>query len=102
MTTLAEIGNIRGNSNAVTRWAKFGPYYAMFPIDFAFDVVSKYSKKGDYIIDPFAGRFSSVYAGGVFELFLSLSDLILFFRKASLLDLFQCRCCAVPKRHPPC
>ena len=65
MTTLAEIGNIKGNSNAITRWAKFGPYYAMFPIEFAFDVVNKYSKKGDYIIDPFAGRFSSVYAGSV-------------------------------------
>jgi DNA modification methylase len=65
MTTLADIGNIKGNSNSITRWAKFGPYYAMFPIDFAFNVVSKYSKKGDYIIDPFAGRFSSVYAGGV-------------------------------------
>ncbi len=65
MTTLAEIGNIRGNSNAITRWAKFGPYYAMFPIDFAFQTVEKYSQKGDYIIDPFAGRFSSVFAGGV-------------------------------------
>jgi len=65
MTTLAEIGNIKGSSNAITRWAKFGPYYAMFPIDFAFKTVEKYSKKGDYIIDPFAGRFSSVFAGGV-------------------------------------
>lgn len=65
MTTLAEIGNIRGNSNAITRWAKFGPYYAMFPIDFAFRTVEQYSKKGDYIIDPFAGRFSSIFAGGV-------------------------------------
>lgn len=65
MTTLADIGNIRGNSNAITRWAKFGPYYAMFPIDFAFETVEKFSKKGDYIIDPFAGRFSSVFAGGV-------------------------------------
>lgn len=65
MTTLAEIGNIKGSSNAITRWAKFGPYYAMFPIDFAFQTVDKYSKKGDYIIDPFAGRFSSVFAGGV-------------------------------------
>jgi DNA modification methylase len=65
MQTLADIGNIKGNSNAETRWAKFGPYYAMFPIDFAFNVINKYSKAGDYIIDPFAGRFSSVYAGGV-------------------------------------
>ena len=47
------------------RWARFGPYYAMFPLDFAFNVVEKYSHKGDYIIDPFAGRCSSIFAGGV-------------------------------------
>ena len=65
MHTLTDIGNIKGNSTAETRWAKFGPYYAMFPIDFAFKVINEYSKAEDYIIDPFAGRFSSVYAGGV-------------------------------------
>jgi hypothetical protein len=37
----------------------------MFPLEFAFDVVSRYSKNGDFIIDPFAGRCSSIYAGGV-------------------------------------
>ncbi len=57
--------NLRGFSNPVARWARFGPYYAMFPLVFAFDVVEKYSKEGDYIIDPFAGRCSSIYAGGV-------------------------------------
>jgi len=65
MFTLSEIGNLRGHSNAITRWAKLGPYYAMFPIDFAFDVVDKYSQPGDYILDPFAGRCSSIYAGAV-------------------------------------
>lgn len=55
----------KGFETAEARWARFGPYYAMFPLDFAFDVVEKYSKKGDYIIDPFAGRCSSIYAGGV-------------------------------------
>ncbi len=56
---------LKGYKNAEARWARFGPYYAMFPLDFAFDVVEKYSKKGDYILDPFAGRCSSIYAGGV-------------------------------------
>ena len=56
---------IRGHNTAEARWARFGPYYAMFPVDFAFDVVEKYSKEGDYIIDPFAGRCSSIYAGAV-------------------------------------
>lgn len=51
--------------SAEARWARFGPYYAMFPVDFAFEVVSKYSKEGDFIIDPFAGRCSSIYAGGI-------------------------------------
>jgi len=53
------------HQTAESRWARFGPYYAMFPVEFAFDVVEKYSNKGDYIIDPFAGRGSSIYAGGV-------------------------------------
>lgn len=56
---------LKGYNTAEARWARFGPYYAMFPIEFAFDVVEKYSKEGDYIIDPFAGRCSSIYAGGV-------------------------------------
>lgn len=56
---------LKGFETAEARWARFGPYYAMFPLEFAFDVVEKYSKKGDYIIDPFAGRCSSIYAGGV-------------------------------------
>jgi DNA modification methylase len=56
---------IKGHRTAEARWARFGPYYAMFPVDFAFDVIQKHSKEGDYIIDPFAGRCSSIYAGGV-------------------------------------
>ena len=56
---------LKGHNTAEARWARFGPYYAMFPVDFAFEVVGKYSKEGDYIIDPFAGRCSSIYAGGV-------------------------------------
>lgn len=56
---------LKGFATAESRWARFGPYYAMFPLDFAFDVVETFSKQGDYIIDPFAGRCSSIYAGGV-------------------------------------
>jgi DNA modification methylase len=56
---------LKGHRTAEARWARFGPYYAMFPVEFAFEVVQKYSKEGDYIIDPFAGRCSSIYAGGV-------------------------------------
>lgn len=55
----------KGHSTAEARWARLGPYYAMFPIEFAFEVVSNYSKPGDKILDPFCGRGSSVYAGSV-------------------------------------
>jgi DNA modification methylase len=58
---------VKGQRTAESRWAKFGPYYAMFPIDFAFKVVKRYSRKGDFILDPFAGRGSSIFAGGVLE-----------------------------------
>lgn len=38
------------------RWATLGPYYAMFPTDFVRDAVSRFSKVGDGVIDPFCGR----------------------------------------------
>jgi hypothetical protein len=38
------------------RWCGFGPYYAMFPVDFARQVVAKYCPLGGLIIDPFCGR----------------------------------------------
>ncbi len=54
-----------GFGTAESRWSRFGPYYAMFPVEFAFNVINKYSDKNDYILDPFAGRCSSIFAGGV-------------------------------------
>lgn len=63
---MINIENItKGFKTAESRWARFGPYYAMFPVDFAFEVIEKYSNLGDYILDPFAGRSTSIYAGGV-------------------------------------
>lgn len=63
---MLDINNIvRGHRTAESRWARFGPYYAMFPVDFAFNVIDKYSNEGDFIIDPFAGRCTSIFAGGV-------------------------------------
>ena len=52
-------------STAIGRWAGVGPYYAMFPVDFAFQVIRDYTDEGESIIDPFAGRASSVYAASV-------------------------------------
>lgn len=47
---------------AVSRWARLGPYYAMFPVNFAENIVNKYTRAGDSILDPFAGRGTSAYA----------------------------------------
>lgn len=47
---------------AAARWAGVGPYYAMFPVNFADNVVEKLTKPGDHILDPFAGRATSVFS----------------------------------------
>lgn len=57
----------RSSRNAIGRWAAVGPYYAMFPLEFAFDVVHQYSQPGQLVLDPFAGRASSVYAAATQE-----------------------------------
>jgi hypothetical protein len=49
-------------SSPVGRWSGVGPYYAMFPVPFAFEVVARYSQPGGAVLDPFAGRASSIYA----------------------------------------
>ncbi|MXW04439.1 MAG: DNA modification methylase [Gemmatimonadetes bacterium] len=51
-TTLADLSY----STAAGRWARLGPYYAMFPIPFVERIVSLFSRKGDTVIDPFCGR----------------------------------------------
>ena len=45
-----------------SRWAGVGPYYAMFPIDFADQVIQEYTKPGDWVIDPFAGRGTALFS----------------------------------------
>lgn len=52
---------------AIERWAAVGPYYAMFPVDFAFDVIEAYTKPGNRVLDPFVGRGSSIYAAAAKE-----------------------------------
>jgi hypothetical protein len=52
----------RTYKNAIGRWAGIGPYYAMFPNEFAFDAISRFTRPNDWVLDPFAGRFSSIYA----------------------------------------
>lgn len=49
-------------ATAVGRWAGLGPYYAMFPTEFAFGVVEDLTGPGGAVLDPFAGRGASIYA----------------------------------------
>jgi hypothetical protein len=48
--------------SAARRWAGLGPYYAMFPTEFADRVVRTYTEEGDLVLDPFAGRGTSIYS----------------------------------------
>lgn len=38
------------------RWSGFGPYYAMFPVEFARQVISTYCPPHGSVMDPFCGR----------------------------------------------
>ena len=38
------------------RWAGFGPYYAMFPVDFARRVIEQFCPRDGAVLDPFCGR----------------------------------------------
>lgn len=51
-----------GYGTAASRWAGVGPYYAMFPTSFATAAVREYTKQGDSIFDPFAGRSTALFA----------------------------------------
>jgi len=50
---------------AEKRWAGVGPYYAMFPVKFADSVIKQYTKEGDIVLDPFAGRATSIYSATI-------------------------------------
>lgn len=48
--------------DAASRWAGVGPYYAMFPVAFADEVVRTYTRPGELVLDPFAGRGTAVFS----------------------------------------
>lgn len=52
-------------NTAEKRWAGIGPYYAMFPVSFADQVIQQYTQEGDIVLDPFAGRATSIYSASV-------------------------------------
>jgi hypothetical protein len=52
-------------ATAEARWAGVGPYYAMFPAHFADRTIKTYTEDGDTVLDPFAGRGTSLYSAAV-------------------------------------
>lgn len=52
-------------STAESRWAGVGPYYAMFPTSFASRVIKEYTDEHDVVLDPFAGRGTSLFAAAM-------------------------------------
>lgn len=48
--------------DAASRWAGVGPYYAMFPVAFADEVVRTFTRPGEIVLDPFAGRGTSIFS----------------------------------------
>jgi len=53
---------MRTYDTAASRWAGVGPYYAMFPVDFADTVIKDYTQPGDCVLDPFAGRGTALFS----------------------------------------
>lgn len=44
------------------------PYFTMFPIDFPHRILSSHARTGDWVLDPFCGRGTTLYAGRVLGL----------------------------------
>ena len=60
------IGWDNGLSTPEGRWARLGPYYAMFPISFARKAVLGFSRPGDLVVDPFCGRGTVPYVATLY------------------------------------
>jgi hypothetical protein len=52
----------QGFDSATRRWSGVGPYYAMFPVGFADEIIQQYTQPGDTVLDPFAGRGTSIFS----------------------------------------
>lgn len=61
VTTSHDMPDLSGFGTAEGRWARLGPYYAMFPVEFARDVIDNLSQRGDTVLDPFCGRGTAPY-----------------------------------------
>jgi hypothetical protein len=48
--------------NQYHRWMKLGPWYAMFPMQFALETIEAHTRKGQAVLDPFMGRGTTLAA----------------------------------------
>lgn len=55
------VSNSRTFGTAAKRWEGIGPYYAIFPNRFANNVIKEHTAPGDTVLDPFAGRGTSIF-----------------------------------------
>jgi hypothetical protein len=66
MATMTVRSNLRkrGKVAAKTNTAlnAICPYFTMFPLDFPLGILNRYAKKGEIVLDPFAGRGTTLYA----------------------------------------
>lgn len=60
-----DVPSLTGFGTAESRWARLGPYYAMFPVEFARQVIHVFSRRGDAVLDPFCGRGTAPYVAMV-------------------------------------
>ena len=58
----AKSNDIGKYGTPAARWAGVGPYYAMFPSTFADEVIEEYTKRGNLVCDPFAGRGTAIFS----------------------------------------
>ena len=49
------------------RWMKLGPWYAMFPLEFALQTIEAHTKPGQSVLDPFMGRGTTLAAAKMLD-----------------------------------
>ncbi|MXX46833.1 MAG: site-specific DNA-methyltransferase [Chloroflexi bacterium] len=64
-TPMRGIADLTSFRTAEGRWSRLGPYYAMFPIEFARETIRSLSRPGDTVLDPFCGRGTAPYVAMV-------------------------------------
>lgn len=54
--SLDEVSTNLSRGTAAGRWCGFGPYYAMFPVQFALRQIEAFARQNGRVLDPFCGR----------------------------------------------